>query len=121
MAVETYSPTEQAVTLTPAAVAHFRRQLDSSDDASAVRISVKESGCTGFMYVVDLVSEAQQGDLRQEMDDGVVVLIDGSSLGILSGTELDYVKEGVNRQLKFNNPRASDHCGCGESFNVAPN
>lgn len=119
MAVETYSPADQAVTLTPAAAMHFRRQLDNSEGAAAVRLSVKESGCTGFMYVVDLVSEAKPGDVRQELDD-VVVLIDADSLKILSGTELDYVKEGVNRQLKFNNPRASDHCGCGESFNVTP-
>ncbi len=118
MAVETFSPNEQAVRVTPAAAEHFKRQLANDGQAGAVRLSVKESGCTGFMYVVDMVNSGEVDDLHYELEDGVDLYVDNSSLGILSGTEIDYVQDGVNRQLKFNNPRASDHCGCGESFNV---
>lgn len=118
MAVETYNPTDQAVTVTPDALAHFKRQLAGSDDAQAVRLSVKESGCTGFMYVVDMVQSGQPDDVHYELEDGVELFIDNGSLNVVSGTQIDYVKDGVNRQLKFNNPRASDHCGCGESFNI---
>jgi iron-sulfur cluster assembly accessory protein len=104
--------------VTPAAAEHFKRQLTASSTASAVRLSVKQSGCTGWMYVVDLVAEAKVDDLHVPLDEGVELLVDAKSLSVVSGTEIDYVTEGVNRQLKFNNPRAKDYCGCGESFSV---
>ncbi|MCH8550550.1 MAG: iron-sulfur cluster assembly accessory protein [Natronospirillum sp.] len=119
MSVESFSPATQVVRVTSAAVAHFQRQLATAEDARAVRLSVKESGCTGFMYVVDLVNEGAADDLHFALDEGVTLYVDSKHLAILAGTEVDYVQEGVNRQLRFNNPNAQDYCGCGESFNVA--
>ncbi|MEF1295336.1 iron-sulfur cluster assembly accessory protein, partial [Vibrio parahaemolyticus] len=49
---------------------------------------------------------------------GVKIIIDKKSLVYLDGTELDYVKEGLNEGFEFNNPNAKSECGCGESFNV---
>ncbi|MEX0740974.1 MAG: iron-sulfur cluster assembly accessory protein [Pseudohongiella sp.] len=126
MAVETYDPrtaattrvTEAPVTVSPAAVEHFRRQLQKDHSARAVRLSVKESGCTGFMYVVDLVPEVNADDIRQTLEEGVELMIDRGSLNVVNGTQIDLVTEGVNRQLRFQNPNAKDHCGCGESFSV---
>ncbi|MDU7647438.1 MAG: iron-sulfur cluster assembly accessory protein [Klebsiella michiganensis] len=48
----------------------------------------------------------------------VKVVIDGKSLQFLDGTQLDFVKEGLNEGFKFTNPNVKDECGCGESFNV---
>ncbi|MEL7287870.1 MAG: iron-sulfur cluster assembly accessory protein, partial [Pseudomonadota bacterium] len=48
----------------------------------------------------------------------VKIIIDKKSLVYLDGTELDYVKEGLNEGFEFNNPNAKSECGCGESFNV---
>lgn len=118
MSIASFDPQQDTVIVTPAAAAHFKRQLNASKEASAVRLSVKQSGCTGWMYVVDLVSEAKAGDLHLPLEGGVELLVDAASLSVVSGTEIDYVTEGVNRQLKFNNPRAKDYCGCGESFSV---
>jgi iron-sulfur cluster assembly accessory protein len=118
MSVQTYNPQEQSVLVTPAAAAHFKRQIASAADVSAVRLSVKQSGCTGWMYVVDLVPAGQADDLHITLGDGVELLVDPKALSVVSGTEIDYVTEGVNRQLKFNNPRVKDYCGCGESFSV---
>jgi iron-sulfur cluster assembly accessory protein len=118
MNVETFNPHQESVSVTPSAVAHFKRQLVASEDATAVRLSVKQSGCTGWMYVVDLVSEGKEQDLHLALADGVELFIDPASLAVVSGTEIDYVTEGANRQLKFNNPRVKDYCGCGESFSV---
>jgi iron-sulfur cluster assembly accessory protein len=109
---------ETPVSVTPSAIAHFRRQLQKDQSARAVRLSVKESGCTGFMYVIDLVPELNQNDLRQTLEDGVELLIDRGSLNVVNGTLIDMVTEGVNRQLRFLNPNAKDHCGCGESFSI---
>lgn len=118
MAVESFNPTQEAVSVTPAAVEHFQRQLSRNENARAVRLSVKESGCTGYMYVVDLVDSARDDDFRYSPAEGLELYIDRKSLPIVSGTEIDYVTQGVNRQLKFLNPNAQDECGCGESFNV---
>ncbi|MGB2130637.1 MAG: HesB/IscA family protein, partial [Marinobacterium sp.] len=49
---------------------------------------------------------------------GVKVVIDPKSLAYLDGTELDFVREGLNEGFKFNNPNVRSECGCGESFNV---
>ncbi len=123
MSVASFDPVQSAsqssVHVTPAAVAHFRNQLRKSPTASAIRLSVKQSGCTGYMHVVDLVPEAKPDDVHVPLEEGVELLVDRGSLAIVNGTEIDYVTEGVNRQLRFLNPNAKDHCGCGESFNVS--
>lgn len=118
MSVASYDPQQESVSVTPSAIAHFKRQLSASTDAKAVRLSVKQSGCTGWMYVVDLVPECKSEDLHLALGEGLELLIDPTSLSVVSGTEIDYVTEGANRQLKFNNPRVKDYCGCGESFSV---
>ncbi len=117
MSVASFDPL-QPVQVTSAATAHFKRQLSSAKDAKAVRLSVKQSGCTGWMYVVDLVNAAKADDVHMQLEEGVELLVDAQSLSVVSGTEIDYVTEGLNRQLKFNNPRVKDYCGCGESFSV---
>lgn len=121
MAVGTFDPHAAAnvpVSVSPAAVAHFRRQLDISKNARAVRLSVKESGCTGYMYVVDLVADIKDTDEVLALDEGVELAIDRDSLTVVRGTQIDLVTEGVNRQLRFSNPNTADQCGCGESFSV---
>lgn len=118
MSIASFDPQQETVSVTSAAAAHFKRQLAASESSSAVRLSVKQSGCTGWMYVVDLVSEAKADDLHVPIEGGIELLVDAKSLSVVSGTEIDYVTEGLNRQLKFNNPRVKDYCGCGESFSV---
>lgn len=122
MSVESFDPVQSTknstVNVTAAAVEHFRSQLRKNAEASAIRLSVKQSGCTGFMYVVDLVPAGKPDDLHLVLDEGVELLVDKDSIAIVNGTQIDYVTEGVNRQLSFLNPNAKDHCGCGESFNV---
>ena len=48
----------------------------------------------------------------------VKLVIDPKSLLYLDGTELDYVKEGLNEGFEFKNPNVKDECGCGESFHI---
>lgn len=119
MTVGSFDPNTSAVKVTPAAVEHFRSQLRKDAEAQAVRLSVKESGCTGFMYVIDLVPSATAEDVSLKLSEGVELLIDRTSLAVVRGTEIDLVQEGVNRQLRFLNPNAQDYCGCGESFSIS--
>ena len=118
MSVESFDPGSQVVTVTPAALEHFRRQL-RGQNGKAVRVSIKKSGCTGFMYVIDLVEQGSEDDIQYQLADGVKLLLSRDSLPMLSGSEIDLVKEGINKQIKFINPNVKDQCGCGESFSVS--
>lgn len=120
MSVESFDPTAGAlVEVTPEALSHFKKQLAANTaGAQAVRLSVKESGCTGFMYVLDLVAEPAQGDEILPLEGNVSLYVDRQSIPVVRGTKIDFVTEGVNRQLAFLNPNARDYCGCGESFNI---
>ena len=115
--VQHIDPQAAPVKVTDAALRHFRQTLAASN-ARAIRLSVKESGCTGYMYVLDLAEAPTEKDLELDPGEGVRLLVDRGSLGILRGTTVDYVREGVNSVLRFLNPNVLDQCGCGESFNV---
>ena len=105
------------VEVTEAAVRHFRQQILAAK-AAGLRLSVKESGCTGYMYVMDLVEAPPADDLLMQLADDVCLWIDRASLPILRGTTVDFVREGLNSLLRFGNPNAKDYCGCGESFSI---
>lgn len=116
MSTETFDP-NQTVTMTDAARKFFAAKLKAQSEGSLVRLSTKESGCTGYAYVLDIVATAQDGDVIMDFD-GVKLAIDDESLTLLKGTEIDLVREGINQVVKFNNPNVVAECGCGESFSV---
>jgi len=107
-----------AVTLSSAAAARVRQFMAETPGAVGLRFGVKKSGCSGWAYVVDIASEARADETVFEQD-GVAVLVDGVSLLQVDGTEIDFVKTGLNHQFVFRNPRMAAECGCGESFTTA--
>jgi iron-sulfur cluster assembly accessory protein len=117
MSVETFDVSTDVLSVTPDAAKHLKTQVEAKG-FKGVRISVKESGCTGHMYVMEEVNDSQAKDVTLALDNGVSVFVDASSIGFLRGTELDYVRDGINRTLKFKNPNVTAACGCGESFSI---
>lgn len=118
MSVETFDVSTDVLSVTPEAARHLKTQVEAKG-FKGVRISVKESGCTGYMYVMEEVDNSEIDDVTISLDNGVSVFVDAGSIGFLRGTELDYVREGINRTLKFKNPNVTAACGCGESFSIA--
>lgn len=119
MSVSTFDPSAApAVTMTAAAVKHFERAL-AANTGKIVRLSTKASGCTGYAYVLDLVEQAQPQDTVLHPSDSVTLAVDAETLALVSGTEIDFVEEGVNTVIKFRNPNVVAECGCGESFSVS--
>lgn len=116
MSVTTFSPNDVEIQMTEKAIKHFRRQLKEKAE-TAVRLSVRESGCSGFMYEMDFVESAQDTD-KQFIFEDVIVYVSKEALPIMQGTEIDYTTEGVNSVIQFNNPNAKATCGCGESFTL---
>jgi iron-sulfur cluster assembly accessory protein len=117
MSVETFDVREQLLTVTPAAARHFCASLQGKE-CTGVRIDIQESGCTGFKYVLGEVNSVSDTDLPVALDGGATLYISPAAMPFLRGTEIDYVREGVNYSLKFNNPNVTAECGCGESFSV---
>tara|TARA_B100001113_G_scaffold350068_1_gene346538 strand:+ start:1886 stop:2614 length:729 start_codon:yes stop_codon:yes gene_type:complete len=91
-----------------------------SKNSSGIRISLKDSGCSGFAYQIDLVEEIEENDFKGCIN-GVNLFIQDKSFIFLKGTKLDFVKKNLNEELVFLNPNVSAECGCGESFNFDEN
>lgn len=106
-----------AVTLTEAAAQHVQRYLNRRGKGVGVRLGVKTTGCSGLAYQLEYVDEPDANDVVFESH-GIKLLVDPKSLAYLDGTELDFVREGLNEGFKFSNPNERDRCGCGESFRV---
>lgn len=106
-----------SITMTAAAQLHVSKHLEHRSKGLGVRIGVRTTGCSGLSYVLEFVDDAAAGDEVFECGD-VKLVIDPKSLLYLDGTELDYVKEGLNEGFEFRNPNVKDECGCGESFHV---
>jgi iron-sulfur cluster assembly protein len=106
-----------AVTLTERAAGHVGRYLQRRGKGIGLRLGVKTTGCSGLAYKLEYADTQNPEDLAFDSH-GVRVLIDPKSLPYIDGTELDFVREGLNEGFKFNNPNVKTECGCGESFKV---
>ena len=106
-----------AITLTDRAANHVQNYLAKRGRGVGVRFGVRTTGCSGMAYKLEFVDAASDEDQTFESH-GVKVFVDPKSLVYIDGTELDFVREGLNEGFKFNNPQEKDKCGCGESFNV---
>lgn len=106
-----------AITLTDRAANHVSNYLAKRGKGVGVRFGVRTTGCSGMAYKLEFVDAAANEDHVFESH-GVKVFVDPKSLAYIDGTELDFVREGLNEGFKFNNPNEKDKCGCGESFNV---
>ena len=106
-----------SVTITKSAANQVQNQLDKRGKGVGLRLGVRESGCSGYAYIIDFADEVGSKDKVFEAF-GVKVIIDPDALVILDGLELDFAREGINSAFKFNNPNVKDACGCGESFTV---
>ena len=105
------------ISLTEKAAYHINKYLENRGRGIGIRAAVKTTGCSGLMYVIEPVDRLIEEDLKFESY-GVDIFVDPKSLVYLKGTEMDYVKKGLNEGFEFKNPNVKTECGCGESFVV---
>ena len=108
------------IALTDRAARHVKGYLEKNGGGIGLRVGVKPAGCSGYQYVVEAAEAVNDHDTAFEAN-GVTVVVDEQSLRYLAGTELDFVREGLNEGFRFNNPNVSQTCGCGESFSISEN
>lgn len=106
-----------AISLTHNAAERVKNYLARRGRGVGLRVGVKRTGCSGFAYVIDYADSIESDDVVFD-GGGVKVIVDSKSLELIDGTEVDFVKDGLNEAFKFRNPNVKGECGCGESFSV---
>ena len=86
-------------------------------DGAFLRIAVSGGGCSGFQYGFTFDEQRSDDDFVFERD-GIAVVVDDVSLGLLNGAEIDFVEDMMGASFRINNPNAASSCGCGNSFSI---
>lgn len=105
------------ITISERAAGHIARYLEKRGKGIGLRLGIKTTGCSGLAYKMEYVDEPRTEDLLFEQH-GVKVFVDPESIRYIDGTEIDFVREGLNEGFRFVNPNEKASCGCGESFTV---
>lgn len=111
---------DDQLVVTEKAAKEFQQILTQKDlpDDTAMRLSVKGGGCSGFEYQIDLEhNPADEFDIEMHYHD-VRVVIDMKSEFYMAGTTIDFNDGLMERGFTFKNPVASGTCGCGSSFSI---
>lgn len=103
---------------TSAALKHIRDKLAAQPEATALRIRLKKSGCSGWLYQFGYGTQPESDEIAYTVADGFIVFIQREYVSFFKNAILDYVQSGFNRTLTCINPNEGIRCGCGESFTV---
>ena len=110
----------QVMTLTDAAAARVRQLTESAGKPVAgVRVGVRNGGCAGMSYTMELAETASPQDEVVE-DKGVRLLIDPKAVLFLLGAQMDFKVDRLSATFAFSNPNETSACGCGESVAITP-
>jgi|TARA_Y100000389_G_scaffold50041_1_gene45738 iron-sulfur cluster assembly accessory protein len=103
---------EKKLTFTDQAIKQINK-IVAGADKKYFRITVQGGGCSGFKYNFGFDSKSNNDDIIFDK-----VIIDNSSLQIISGSVVDFKKEMIGDSFVINNPKATASCGCGLSFSI---
>jgi iron-sulfur cluster assembly accessory protein len=107
------------VSLTDAAASKLHELTkDETNPDIGLRVYVYSGGCSGYRYGMMLEDAPTPEDNRLDVN-GVKVYLDGQSVALLQGSQIDYVDTLMGAGFTVNNPNAVAACGCGSSFRTA--
>ena len=110
----------QVMSLTEAAAGRVREIMDdAATPPFGLRVGVKNGGCAGMSYTMEMAGSAAPTDEVVE-DKGVRILIDPKAVLFLLGTEMDFKVDKLSSGFVFQNPNQTSACGCGESVAITP-
>lgn len=105
------------IKLTESAAFRMQHSLKERGRGIGIRIGLKTTGCSGLTWVFEYVDEPAETDLVL-LEQGVQLFVDPKDVPYIEGTEIDFVRQGLNSGYEFRNPNERNRCGCGESFSV---
>ncbi len=106
-----------AISLTESAAERVSSYLNARGSGIGLRLGITKTGCSGYSYVINYADDVETDDVVFE-DRGVTIVVDPDALKLIDGTEVDFIKNGLNEAFSFRNPNVTGECGCGESFNI---
>ena len=106
----------QPVTLSMAALEQVKKEIQKRGSGIGIRLHLQTAGCSGYMYKLNIIDEIVNDDYC--FGDEIKIYVEKKSYSLLKGTEIDFVREGINQIFKYKNPNETGSCGCGESFTV---
>ncbi len=113
-------PRPAVMTVTDAAASRVRELIArASTPVAGVRVGVKNGGCAGMSYTMDLAETVERGDEVVDVN-GLKVLIDPKAVLFLLGTTMDFTIDKMSAKFVFKNPNETSACGCGESVTITP-
>lgn len=107
------------MSLTDAAAERVREIMAGRENAAGLRVGVKNGGCAGMSYTMEIADSVRPGEDVVE-DKGVKVIVDPKAILFLLGTQMDYQVGKLSSGFIFNNPNQTSACGCGESVAITP-
>jgi iron-sulfur cluster assembly accessory protein len=107
------------ITMTDYAAKEIIKRTQLGEGAIGVRLSIKETGCSGNSYQMEHVFKEDSGDDKFEHN-GAVLFVPKTQTWMLIGMEMDYRVDKLEEGFVYNNPNAENACGCGESFTIKP-
>ena len=109
-----------AIELTETAAREIKTIIEQQElnaENVRLRVGVKGGGCSGFSYLLDLTEQERDTDELFEKHE-IKIVCDPKSYLYLNGTTIDFKDEIMQRGFVFNNPNATNTCGCGSSFSA---
>jgi iron-sulfur cluster assembly protein len=109
---------DSPVVLTDGAVKQLKSimQQEQVTNKHALRVGVKGGGCSGFTYILGFDEKKAEDD--EFISNGIQVIMNKAHAIYLVGIEIDFQDGLQNRGFTFNNPNATESCGCGTSFSA---
>lgn len=106
------------IELTPPAAREIRRwQKSHPGSGRYVRLGIREGGCSGLYYTLELTDTTATGDRTHESQ-GISIVVDGNSAPACQDLKVDYAEDLMGGGFRFTNPKARNPCSCGLSFSV---
>mgnify|MGYP001545898289 FL=1 len=108
---------EPMISLTEAAAERIRAFL-GKEAGRGIHLDVRKTGCSGWAYQLEIAHQPPKPSEHVVVDQGIEVIITSEALALMSGTTIDFVRDGLVQEFRFKNPNVTAECGCGESFTV---
>lgn len=116
--VQVADPNADPVRLTERAARQIRKikEKENLDEHLYLRVAVEGGGCSGLSYKLGFDIRTDEDEIVKSQ--GMEIVVDPKHMMYLQGIEIDYPDGLDARGFTFDNPNASESCGCGSSFAV---
>lgn len=105
------------IQITDIAAIHIKKKLEKTPEYTAIRLSIKPSGCNGYSYHLDPATSPTNVDFVIQHN-GAMIIVDPKSGVYLGDVVIDYKTVGLNSGFDIQNSIVDNQCGCGESFSI---